>query len=513
MSLRETILNVFPGSPVLSIISVVAALNILLYLARKPVHRSLLALAKVFKNGLRIGAQSILHSEKRLKERNREVLLAAGIDATERLMEREFRRVEETLKRDLYGYPAMQRKLSELVAKIDEDYRISTEVPPTPPEWITVVDAVSKIPASDTLVSKLIREIHVTLQEQEKKATNEFRQSTSNRHALLQKLMPFWRNVSTTLNRVDKSIEIVLKRSSHIDKQIDNFEEMKKGKEKIVRTLSSSSLTQFFISGLVLLIAVGGAMVNFNLIALPMSEMVGGGSYIGPFKASNVAALVIILVETTLGLFLMESFRITRLFPVISTMDDTTRKRLMWASFLLLLILASVESSLAYMRDQIAGDMQALRGTLSGVEIEHAPYAWIPMVGQMVMGFILPFALLFVAIPLESFIHSTRTVLGIVAAATLRTLAFLLRFAGNLSISIAKFINSFYDLLIFPPLWFEDLVTGKGSSGDEKAEPHSVSTKDTIEFKETPTDNETDNGSQDGEKQKTTGVFDNQEKG
>src|SRR3972149_5346586 len=26
-----------------------------------------------------------------------------------------------------------------------------------------------------------------------------------------------------------------------------------------------------------------------NLIALPMSEMVGGGSYIGPFKTSNVA--------------------------------------------------------------------------------------------------------------------------------------------------------------------------------------------------------------------------------
>jgi hypothetical protein len=513
MSLRETILNLFPGSPVLSIITVVAVLNILLYLARKPVHRAFLALAKVFKNALRIAAQSILHSEKSLKERNREVLLAAGIDATERMMEREFRRVEETLKRDLYGYPALQRKLSELVAKIDEDYRESTEVPPTPPEWVKVVDSVSKIPASETLVSRLLKEIHNTLQEQEKKATDEFRKSTSKRHALLQKLMPYWRSMSSTLNKVDTSIGIVLKRSSHIDKQIDGFEEMRKGTEKITRTLSSSSLTQFFISGLVLLIAVGGAMVNFNLIALPMSEMVGGGSYIGPFRASSVAALVIILVETTLGLFLMESFRITRLFPIISTMDDTTRRRLMWASFLLLTILASVESSLAYMRDQIAGDIQALRGTLSGIQIEQAPYAWIPMVGQMVMGFILPFALLFVAIPLESFIHSSRTVLGIVAAATLRTLAFILRFAGNISVSIAKFINTFYDLLIFPPLWFEDLVSGKGHSTERNTVQHSVSMKETIEYKDSPTGKGAKMGAEGGKKLKSTGVFDNQEKG
>jgi hypothetical protein len=165
------------------------------------------------------------------------------------------------------------------------------------------------------------------------------------------------------------------------------------------------------------------------------------------------------------------------------------------------------------MRDQIAGDIQALRGTLSGIQIEQAPYAWIPMVGQMVMGFILPFALLFVAIPLESFIHSSRTVLGIVAAATLRTLAFILRFAGNISVSIAKFINTFYDLLIFPPLWFEDLVSGKGHSTERNTVQHSVSMKETIEYKDSPTGKGAKMGAEGGKKLKSTGVFDNQEKG
>ena len=54
-----------------------------------------------------------------------------------------------------------------------------------------------------------------------------------------------------------------------------------RGSSPCVQLAPSSSLTQFFIAGLALAIAVGGAVINFNLIALPMSEMVGGGSYIG----------------------------------------------------------------------------------------------------------------------------------------------------------------------------------------------------------------------------------------
>ena len=37
-------------------------------------------------------------------------------------------------------------------------------------------------------------------------------------------------------------------------------------------------------------------------------------------------------------------------------------------------------------------------------------YMWITTAAQMGMGFILPFALTFVAIPMETFVHSLRTV-------------------------------------------------------------------------------------------------------
>jgi hypothetical protein len=209
-----------------------------------------------------------------------------------------------------------------------------------------------------------------------------------------------------------------------------------------------------------LLIAIGGAIINFNLIALPMSEMVGGASYIGPYKTSDVAGLVIILVELTMGLFLMESLRITRLFPIIGAMDDKMRHRMIVITFTLLAVLAGVESALAFMRDRIAQDMEALRQTLAGVEQTGLTTSMIPTVGQMVMGFILPFALAFVAIPLESFVCSSRTVLGGLTAWLLRMFAFLLRLLGNVGFYAGRFVVNVYDLIIFPALWLEGLLRG-----------------------------------------------------
>jgi hypothetical protein len=137
-----------------------------------------------------------------------------------------------------------------------------------------------------------------------------------------------------------------------------------------------------------------------------MSEMVGGASYIGPYKTYDVAGLVIILIQRAMGLFLLESLRITRLFPVIGSMDDKMRRRIIWTTLTILTVLAGVESALAFMRDRVAQDMEALQQTLAGVEQTNIASSMIPKVGQMIMGFILPFALAFVAIPLESFISS-----------------------------------------------------------------------------------------------------------
>lgn len=466
MSLTK-LLIIWPGSPVLSMLIWIVVLVILLYLARTPAHKAIYSLSRVIRNAFRLMSKSVLLAEERLVQRNKEVLLTAGMESVERLIEREFYRVNAVVKRDLSGYPSLHQALSDQTTRIDEDYRESSEIPPPPPGWVNAVEAVANLPSQDSTVANILNEIHKTTMSQYKSAMEEYRKSVAVRHTLLKKMMPYWRKLSQTLEHVGKTITGLHERANVIDNRMKEYEDIRAQSDKSARMLTASSLTQFFISALVLLIAIGGAVINFNLIALPMSEMVGGGSYIGSFKTSNVAAMVIILVEVAMGLYLMESLRITRLFPIIGQMDDKMRTRMIWITFSILLILASVEAALAYMRDQIASDMQALRQSLAAVESTAGVVnSWIPTVGQMVMGFVLPFALTFVAIPLESFVQSSRTVIGVVGAALLRWLAFVLRLLGNIGHYLGELLVNLYDLFIFPPLWVENLIRDKRHQPD-----------------------------------------------
>jgi hypothetical protein len=85
----------------------------------------------------------------------------------------------------------------------------------------------------------------------------------------------------------------------------------------------------------------------------------------------------------------------------------------------------------------------------------------IPTIGQMILGFILPFILTTVAMPFETFISSSRTVLGMAGAWALRILVFLLRLAGNLGYYLGRLVVNVYDLVIFPALWLEALILRK----------------------------------------------------
>ena len=455
MSFTE-IFNILPGSPILSGMVVLVLAVVFFYLARTPAHKAIHSLSRLIQDCFRMMADSVLHVEERLEKRNKEVMLTAGAEAAERMIDREFQRVEAVVKRDLNGFPSLHRSLTDLVTRIDEDYRESAQVPQPSPDWVQAVDSLAQLESTrDKWPSNIMAEMHKTAVNQHKRTMEEYRNSVGVRHALLEKMRPHWQRVSQTLDQVGKTVTGLHERASIIDKQMVEYEEIRKKTDKATRRLTSSAMTQFCISAIVLVIAIGGAMINFNLIALPMSEMVGGGSYIGNYKTSDIAALVIILVELAMGLYLLESLRITRLFPIIGQMDDKMRIRMIWVTFTILLVLACVESALAFMRDRIAADMQALRQTLAQVESPEPVNSWIPTIGQMVMGFILPFALTFVAIPLESFVQSSRTVIGTVTAAVLRGVAFVFRLLADVTKYAGEFLVNVYDLLPFPLLWVE----------------------------------------------------------
>ena len=456
-----------PSQPAISIVIWVLVFMLVLYIARIPAHKAILTITHGLRQALRLMAKSIMLVESRLKQRNREVLLAHGRDATERGIEREFQRVEALVNRDLSGYPSLQRDLKEQITRIDEDYVQSGEVPPQPPEWLRAIEAVAEIPSNGSpVVAKILNDIHTTLKKSLDKDVSAYRKANKERHALLKRMMPFWRSLTKILTNVEKKITGLENRSNVIDEQMKHYEEILAKTDYAERMLSSSSLTQFFISGLVLFIAIIGGYVNFQLVALPMSEMVGAGSYLGSIKSSDVAALFIIALEVSLGLFLMEALGVTRLFPVISTLDDKKLKIILWVSLSFLFVFASIESSLAYMRDMLAADKEALTQMLSGVEAAEPEFRWIPSVGQMVMGFILPFALTFAAIPLESFIHSSRTVLGLVLVWFLNSLSFIIRQLASLIKGFGQLVVNIYDLFIFLPLRIELIFKNKKDSSE-----------------------------------------------
>jgi hypothetical protein len=280
-------------------------------------------------------------------------------------------------------------------------------------------------------------------------------------------MRPNWRRIEKTLSRVGKNVDSLLARSVTIDRLMQEYEDIVRGHDRAISVLSSSSLVNFFVSGLVLGVAIGGAAINFSLIARPMAEMVGGTNLIGGFRTADIAALVIIMVEISMGLFLMESLRITRLFPVIGALPDKTRVRMAWITFTILFLLASVEAGLAYMREVLLHDELATSALLRGDEGATASneYLWITTVAQMGMGFILPFALTFVAIPLETFVHSLRTVLGLVGIAILRAVSLAFRLLGNASLYVGALLEQLYDLPLFVPLWLEQRMARNAADG------------------------------------------------
>jgi hypothetical protein len=481
--MSPTLVNLIPDSPVTSLLIWALILIIGFTLIRQHAHKSIRGFCRILRNGLRLAAFSVMRAEKRLNARNREVLLAGGLDAIEREVEREFFRVEKVVDRDLQGYPVLNRKLSEQIEKIDQDYSESKEVPPTPPVWVNAVEAVAKLATKGDsgMVAEILTDIHKTIAKQQKKAMDAYWKGTSRRHEILSKIMPSWRQVAKILERIGSTMSGLEERAKFIDRKMADYEEIRKGTDKAAFKLHSSSSTQFFISGFWLMVAIGGISVNFHLIALPMADIAGGAGYIGNFRVSELAGLFIILVETFIGMALMESLHFTKLFPLISSMDDKKRHYIAWIAFCILLTFAGIESSLAYIRDIIAARNEALtQSLLGGGEAMQVSHSIIATVAQMIMGFILPFALTFAIIPLESFVHSARTVIGYLIEMFLRVLAFLLRLTGNFFYYLGSLVIGIYDIIAFPAMWLENFQTGGGNKSgapavDEEPAPATVS--------------------------------------
>lgn len=436
-----------------------ALIVLILYLARDTAHHLLSACGRSIHRICRLSGRALAELEGDFAARNAEILFAQGKESSSKAVEREFTRINDIVASDLSHYPSLHRELSDAIEHLERDYHAATDAPPTPPEWIQVVETIANLPQNgDPMVASILENIQTEISKAQETTTKLYQKTSSERHKLLSGMQPQWRNLANKLEETRDLVAITQSHSEAIDRHMADYEAIRAEENSALNKLTASSLTQFFVSALILGIAIMGGLINFQLIALPMSEMVGAHTQIAGLRTSDIAALVIILVEISMGLFLLDALRITQLFPVINQMPDRMRKRMIWITLGILVVLASIEASLAYMRDLLALDREVLQQSLLGATATKAEFRWIPSIGQMVMGFVLPFALAFVAIPLESFIHATRTVIGLLITTALRILSIAIRIVGGLGLQLSKISIYLYDVVIALPLACETAI-------------------------------------------------------
>jgi len=459
--------TLIPNSPTLSMILWVFIIILVLYLGRHPAHQVIRSIFFMLYAGFRMASKSIATMATRMAIRNRDVLIEFGRETAERRLEREFMRMDAAVKRDLGNYPALHREVLEKMNMLELDYRESTEEePPNVEGWEKAISAVSKIPTKGhTMVAEVLDDINDSFNNTHKKVLKDYRKINKDRHKSLGKMIPSVRSLQKTMEQIDKNIKDLNNRARDVGKYMDDFKEMIKKSDKAENRLASSALFQFFVSGLVLFVAGAGAFINFSIIERPMREMVSGGQYIQGIPVSSIAAMVIISIEVAMGLFLMELMRVTRLFPGISSIDDRMRKRLSWIAFIILFVMACVESSLGIIRDLLSTQDAALIGNVTESATKTTS---ISAATNMTIGFILPFALVFIAIPLESFVHSALTAVRTLGVIFLRFIAFAVRGVGMFIKQIGIILIRVYDLVIIIPLWIEYLIVDPSKQGKRK---------------------------------------------
>ena len=278
-----------------------------------------------------------------------------------------------------------------------------------------------------------------------------------------------WKEVRSLMARMQDAVTRALETTTRIDGYVEEYRAIRDDEERAARARAYSASKLFVVSVVVLAIALGGAFVNFQLIALPMSELVPAGARIGGVPVATVSALVIVLMEAAVGIFVMDMLGITELFPKLAGIPSSRRRLILSLGLAALFFLASVESSLAILREQIAEADAALKLALAGETgrlVTEASSSRIPVVGQAVLGFVLPWVLAMVAVPLEMLLDSGRFVLAGLAVIALHALGQLAHVCGRIAAHVSALLASLYDVYIALPLRLESWIHGRRGGGD-----------------------------------------------
>jgi hypothetical protein len=400
-----------------------------------------------------------------MRAKDRKVLLESGLAKIQGEILQEFHKIDTANTKSIAGYPELQLKLDESIAKIDGDYKECGQVAPEAPGWSEVVETIARAQGStgDRIIEKMLSEIHKSAVAGEKKALAELRDVAGKRHKILGSMAPVWKRIEKLGKEINHKADKVIENSRNIDKYMEQYEKITTGGAESIDMLSSKVTKLFIISLIVIFVGMVGAFINFNLIALPMSELVPAGVRVAGLAVSEVSALVIVALELVLGIFLFEAIGVTHTFPQIANMTRGKRKIILYGSLFGLLFLSSVEASLAILREHLAEAKTALDRSLAGesATVAESIDSNITVIGQALLGFVLPWILAVIAIPLEMFIEASQHAFAKIYTVIVTLICHLANMIAFLIEGFFKILIHVFDIYIIVPLQISRIFKGK----------------------------------------------------
>lgn len=441
-----------------------------LFVARERVHEGLRTAWAALTRGLRFAGVWLRGVARDLDGRNHDMLIAEATREQEYTIEREFDRLNRGFATELAKYPATQRRLEEVVSAVHGALDGCSDAPPEVPGWPEAAEKLLAMPdVGEGPRKRLVGEVKQLARESEKRVLQSYRAESAKRHKALSAMAPKFLEARALLRRVGNQVSRALETTQRIDAHMERYEKLRSGDSTVSRTLLFDQIRLFVISVLITAVAFGGALVNFHLIAVPMSELVPTTARVAGTPVPLIAALVIVLMEAAAGVFLLEALGVTEMLPGVARLDRNKRRMIALTAFAALVVLASVEASLAVLRESIVESNAALERSLYGEPVRNEGFSSIPMLGQAALGFMLPFVLAMVAIPLETLIRSVRYVVTSALAALLHFAANTVRLLRVLVGGIGAMLHAAFDVFIGVPLVVSRLARGRGASPDREA--------------------------------------------
>ncbi|MEE4213125.1 MAG: hypothetical protein V2I43_28090, partial [Parvularcula sp.] len=219
--------------------------------------------------------------------------------------------------------------------------------------------------------------------------------------------------------------------------------------------LRPSELVAFVVAAFLIGGGILTAIVQFELLAQPLRDVVGTGTLIAGAPTADLTAAMMIAAQIVLAVVLLDAAGVTRLLPGFGHLSHRVRVVLTTGTGLGLLLLAAAGAALAYARELVVAESLIATSALLGT----APAAFDVMrptvLAHLGLGFVLPFVFALMMVAVESCLTGVRVVIGGALVACLATLGFLCRVMGALCEEAINIMRNVYDVVIFAPLWAE----------------------------------------------------------